>query len=63
MAGLTDSAKEEFGPWMRFRLRLASFVVSLGFRVMPKPYWDDVREEEVKQMAERYDLEVVERAQ
>lgn len=60
MVGLTDEAKDEFGLWMRFRLNLASFVVNLGFRIMPEPYWDDVRQEEIKQMADRYGLEVTE---
>lgn len=60
MTKLTEEAKEEYGLWVRFRLRLASFVVGIGFTLMPREYWEDVQKEELRQIARRFDDVTVE---
>lgn len=61
MTKLTDEAREKYDPGVRIRLRLASFVIGLGYRFMPREYYEDVQKEELHEMAKRYDgIRVVE---
>lgn len=56
---LTDEAKEELGVGVKLRLKVAVFCIDAAHRILPQAYWDGVHKKEIKKIAERYGMKVV----
>ena len=58
---LTDEAKEELDKTIKLRLKIAGLCIDTAHKILPKEYWDSMHEKEIRMIAERHGMKVVDK--